>query len=110
MRGLQIDDEFEPGWLFDRDVSWLDASQNLHDLPTDQIAIDLDNARTARDRCLIEHAGATQIKPMTGPLRFVIFVAALAVLLAIVMATDGHPLAVIAAVLVAIFLTGRLTR
>ena len=55
-------------------------------------------------------AGATQIKPMTGLLRFVIFVAALAVLLAIVMATDGHPLAVIAAVLVAIFLTGRLTR
>ena len=37
---------------------------------------------------------------MTGPRRFVIFVAALAVLLAIVMATDGHPLAVIAAVLV----------
>jgi phosphotransferase system glucose/maltose/N-acetylglucosamine-specific IIC component len=35
---------------------------------------------------------------------------ALAVLLAIVMATDGHPLAVIAVVLVAIFLTGRLTR
>ena len=47
---------------------------------------------------------------MTGPLRFVIFVAVLAVLLAIVMAADGHPLAVIAAVLVAIFLTGRLTR
>jgi hypothetical protein len=47
---------------------------------------------------------------MTGPRRFVIFVAALAVLLAIVMATDGHPLAVITAVLVAIFLTGRLTR
>jgi len=47
---------------------------------------------------------------MTGLLRFVIFVAALAVPLAIVMVTDGHPLAVIAAVLVAIFLTGRLTR
>jgi len=47
---------------------------------------------------------------MTGPFRFVIFVAALAVLLTIVMATDGHPLAVIAAILVAIFLTGRLTR
>jgi hypothetical protein len=55
-------------------------------------------------------AGAMQIKPMTGPRCFVIFVAALAVLLAIVMATDGHPLAVIATVLVAIFLTGRLTR
>ena len=55
-------------------------------------------------------ADATQIKPMTGPLRFVIFAAALAVLLAIVMAADGHPLAVIAAVLVAIFLTGRLIR
>ena len=55
-------------------------------------------------------AGATQIRPMTGPFRFVIFVAALAVLLTIVMATDGRPLAVIAAVLVAIFLTGRLNR
>ena len=48
--------------------------------------------------------------PMTGPLRLVILVAALAALLAIVMATDGHPLAVIAAIFVAIFLTGRLTR
>ena len=47
---------------------------------------------------------------MTIPFRLVIFVAALAVLLTIVMATDGHPLAVIAAVLAAIFLTGRLTR
>jgi hypothetical protein len=51
-----------------------------------------------------------QLLHRTCPLRFVIFVAALAVLLAIVMATDGHPLAVTAAVLVAIFLTGRLTR
>jgi hypothetical protein len=47
---------------------------------------------------------------MTGPFRFVIFVAALAVLLTIVMATDGYALAVIAAVLVAIFITDRLTR
>jgi hypothetical protein len=47
---------------------------------------------------------------MTGPLRLVILVAALAVLLTIVMATDGHPLAVIAALFIAIFLTGRLTR
>jgi len=47
---------------------------------------------------------------MTGPLRLVIFVAALAILLAFVIGTGGHPLAVIAAILVAIFLTGRLTR
>jgi hypothetical protein len=47
---------------------------------------------------------------MTSPLRLVILVVTLAALLTIVMATDGHPLAVIAAVLVAIFLTGRLTR
>jgi hypothetical protein len=47
---------------------------------------------------------------MTGPPRLVILVAALAALLTIVMATDGHPLAAIAAILVAIFLTGRLTR
>ena len=47
---------------------------------------------------------------MTSPLRLVILVVTLTALLTIVMATDGHPLAVIAAVLVAIFLTGRLTR
>ena len=51
-----------------------------------------------------------QIRPMTGPLRLVILVAALAALLAIIMAADGHPLVVIAAMFVAIFLTGRLTK
>jgi len=47
---------------------------------------------------------------MIGQLRLVILVAALALLLGIVMVADDHPLAVIAAMLVAIFLTGRLTR
>jgi hypothetical protein len=52
----------------------------------------------------------TGLLPMTGQLRLVILVAALALLLGIVMVADGHPLAVIAAMLVAIFLTGRLTQ
>ena len=45
---------------------------------------------------------------MTSPLRLVVFVGSCAVMLAIVIATDGNPLVVMAAVLIAIFLAGRL--
>ena len=45
---------------------------------------------------------------MTGPLALAVFVASCAVLLVIVIATEGNPLVVIAVILSAIFLTGRL--
>ena len=45
---------------------------------------------------------------MTGPLALAVFVASCVVLLVIVIATEGNPLVVIAAVLMAIFLAGRL--
>jgi len=45
---------------------------------------------------------------MTGPLALAVFVASCAVLLVIVIATEGNPLVVIAVVLSAMFLAGRL--
>lgn len=47
---------------------------------------------------------------MTGSLALAVFVASCAVLLAVVIATEGTPLVVIAAVLGAAFLAGRLAR
>jgi hypothetical protein len=45
---------------------------------------------------------------MIGPLTLSVFVAVCAALLAVVIATEGNPLVVIAAVLSAAFLAGRL--
>jgi hypothetical protein len=45
---------------------------------------------------------------MTGPIKLGIFVASCTVMLLIVVATEGNPLVVVAVVLGAIFLTGRL--
>jgi len=45
---------------------------------------------------------------MTGPLKLAVFVALCAITFVIVIATEGNPLVVIAAVLMAIFLAGRL--
>src|SRR5262245_45285586 len=50
---LEIDDELEPGWLFDGDVSGFDASQNLRDLPADEVAIDLDDARSISEETFV---------------------------------------------------------
>ena len=50
----------------------------------------------------------TDLWPMTGPLKVAVFVALCTVMLLIVIATEGNPLVVIAVVLSAIFLAGRL--
>lgn len=50
----------------------------------------------------------TDLWPMTGPLKLAVFVASCAVMLLIVIATEGNPLVVIAVVLSAIFFAGRL--
>jgi hypothetical protein len=53
LRGLEINNQLESGRLFDWDISWRDASQNFHDLPTDQIAVDLDQARSISDETFV---------------------------------------------------------
>ena len=50
----------------------------------------------------------TDLRPMTGPLKLAVFVALCAIMLVIVIATEGNPLVVIAVLLSAIFLAGRL--
>ena len=45
---------------------------------------------------------------MTGPLKLAVFVALCAIMLVIVIATEGNPLVVIAVILSAIFLAGSL--
>jgi hypothetical protein len=50
----------------------------------------------------------TDLRPMTGPLKLGVFVALCAILFVIVIATEGNPLVVIAVILSAMFLAGRL--
>ena len=50
----------------------------------------------------------TDLRPMTGPLKLAVFVALCAIMLVIVIATEGNPLVVIAVILSAIFLAGSL--
>ena len=50
----------------------------------------------------------TDLRSMTGALKLAVFVALCTVMFVIVIATEGNPLVVIAAVLSAIFLAGRL--
>ena len=50
----------------------------------------------------------TDLRSMTGALKLAVFVALCTVMFVIVIATEGNPLVVIAVVLSAIFLAGRL--
>jgi hypothetical protein len=50
----------------------------------------------------------TDLRPMTGPLKLAVFVALCAIMFVIVVATGGNPLVVIALILSAMFLAGRL--
>ena len=50
----------------------------------------------------------TDLRPMTGPFKLAVFVALCAIMFVIVIATEGNPLVVIAVILSALFLAGRL--
>ena len=50
----------------------------------------------------------TDLRPMTGPLKLEVFVALCTIMFVIVIATEGNPLVVIAVILSAMFLAGRL--
>ena len=50
----------------------------------------------------------TDLRPMTGSLKLAAFVALCAIMLVIVIATEGNPLVVITVILSAIFLAGGL--
>ena len=61
-----------------------------------------------RRRLFYREQAMTDLRPMTGPLKLAVFVALCAIMFVIVIATEGNPLVVIAVVLSAIFLAGRL--
>jgi hypothetical protein len=56
----------------------------------------------------VSYREQTDLRPMTGPPELTVFVALCAIMFVIVIATEGNPLVVIAVILSAIFLAGRL--
>jgi hypothetical protein len=59
-------------------------------------------------RLVYREQAMTDLRPMTSPLKLAVFVALCAIMFVIVIATEGNPLVVIAVILSAIFLAGRL--
>ena len=73
-----------------------------------QVALPLSVNIRISFRLVYREQAMTDLRPVTGPLKLAVFVALCAIMFVIVIATEGNPLVVIAVILSAMFLAGRL--